>query len=311
MEEKLMNLRQIEFVDEVARTRSFTQAAQNLYISQPALSAQIKALEEELGFQLFIRRKKKPVEITAGGSAFLVHAQKINTDLRQMYMTLGEYRSDRYGEIRVGLFLTFGYTSVGTIIRQFRQAYPNIRLHFKIGVSVELIDALQNDDLDVAIIMDSYPGYLPRENSLPHYLISQSELSVIMSAEHPLASRTSISLTDLDGEPTLMVSRNSPMHQTLFNNMRALDAKPVIIGESSQADAIEQIAENGIAMGFLSSECHKYFSDHHTVAVPIHPTISRDVYFVCRKESRNVRWSKTLRDFLLDRLQMERSGNAE
>lgn len=298
-----MNLRQIEFASEIARTRSFTQAAKNLFISQPALSSQIKALEDELGFQLFIRNKKRPLELTDGGQAFLFHAQKIDADLVRMKSSLGKYQANACGEVRVGLFLTFGYTCIGEIIDQFRQTNENVRLKFKIGMSIDLLEELLRDEIDVAIVMDSYPGQLPNNDKLPHYLISQSELAVVTNRRNPLASRTSISLKDLDDEPTMMVSRHSPMYQTLASNMDALEVKPNVIGESSQADVVMQLAENNIAVGFLSVETHSYYRSEKTRAIPIYPKISRDVYFVCNKESRNVRWSRAFRDYVVDQLQ--------
>lgn len=298
-----MNLRQIELATEIARTRNFTQAAKNLFISQPALSAQIKSLEEELGFKLFIRNKKRPLELTDGGRAFLFHAQKIDADLIKMRSALGEFRNDEGGEIRIGLFLTFGYTRIGEIIDSFRELNPKVKLIFKIGVSMDLLDDLKKGKLDAAVIMDSYPGQLPPDDQHPHYLISQSELAVVVNADHPLAARTSVSLKDLDGEPVMMVSHHSPMYQTLTNNMKALEAEPTIIGESSQADVVVHIAENNIAAGFLAVETHSYYKGKRTVAVPIYPKVSRDVYFVCNKESRNILWNRVLRDYIVEQIQ--------
>ncbi len=300
-----MNLKQIELVVEIAKTRNFTQAAKNLFISQPALSAQIKALEDELGFPLFIRNRKRPIELTEGGRSFVFHAQKVNADLMSMRGALGEFREGGGGEARIGLFLTFGYTCVGKIIEGFRQSHPGIKIFFKIGISSELLDDLKAGVLDVAIVMDSYPGQLPVDKSLSHYLVSQSMLAVIANKNHPLATRSSVSLKDLDGESVLLPSHSSPMRQTLENSMQALDAHPVVIGESSQADAVIQLAASNIGMGFLSMETHGYYNEP-TAAIPIYPTISRDVYFVCNRESRNIRWSRMFRDYMVDRLQTMR-----
>jgi DNA-binding transcriptional LysR family regulator len=297
-----MNLRQIEIVNEVARTRNFTKAAEHLYMSQPALSSQIKALEKELGFAIFTRNRKRAVDITEGGAIFLMHAQKIAADMNRMYLNLGMYRPGASGEIRIGLFLTFGYTRVADIIKQFRAAYPDIKLIFRIDTSIGLVERVRAGELDVAMAVDCDPSILPDDEQFPHYLISCSPLCAVVEKSHRLAQHSSIAFTDLNGEQIIMVSRNSPSYRMLMDTLRALDADPVIIGETSQADAIIQLAETGIAIGFLSRECHDRYGSQNTVAIPLYPTINRTVSFVCNRESRNIRWSKMLRDFAIDTL---------
>ena len=135
-------------------------------MSQPALSSQIKALEKELGFAIFTRNRKRAVDITEGGAIFLMHAQKIAADMNRMYLNLGMYRPGASGEIRIGLFLTFGYTRVADIIKQFRAAYPDIKLIFRIDTSIGLVERVRAGELDVAMAVDCDPSILPDDEQV-------------------------------------------------------------------------------------------------------------------------------------------------
>ena len=150
-----MNLKQIEAVLEINKTKNFTTAAENLFISQPTLSTHIKQLEEELEIELFKRHKKRKVELTSAGEKFIIYAERIQSNLDKLSWAMKKIDTNTSGELRIGLLWTFGYTRIRETIREFRNKYPNIKLLFKIDASEVLIQDLLRYQLDSIFITEA------------------------------------------------------------------------------------------------------------------------------------------------------------
>ncbi|WP_298703656.1 LysR family transcriptional regulator [uncultured Veillonella sp.] len=295
-----MNLKQIEAVLEINKTKNFTTAAENLFISQPTLSTHIKQLEEELEIELFKRHKKRKVELTSAGEKFIIYAERIQSNLDKLSWAMKKIDTNTSGELRIGLLWTFGYTRIRETIREFRNKYPNIKLLFKIDASEVLIQDLLRYQLDSIFITEANKNSLFGLNEeFNHYLISQSNLTLVMNKNHPLATKKYIEFEDLEGESILNVSKRSSMYPEITPQLKKEHA--AIIGESSQADIIFQIAEEAIGMGFLAEETCKYFNNPNVVSIPLFPPIKRNIYYVCNPESENSKWSKLFKDFLLSK----------
>lgn len=281
-----MNFNQLKYAIKLAELGNFTLAAENLYITQPTLSQQIKLLEEELGVELFNRKKRK-VELTEAGTDFIYHARKIINELGQLNISIGNYSNLTKGELRIGLFWTFGYLNIADYINQFTQQYPLITIKVIIDGSVKLLELMDKKELDVVFIVGSNEA-LSNYPSFSFTQIADSEMAIVVHKQHPLATKKIITAKDLHHEKLLMVSKYSNIYPRFKHALDEEHSEPIIIGESSQTDISIQAASSGLCAAICSVHTASAFNDSNTVFIPFRPKITRDIYLVTPKDSKDL-----------------------
>lgn len=151
-----MELTQLKTLIHVAELGSLSKAADRLHIAQPALSRQIKLLEEELGVRLFDRHGRG-MTITDSGREILDHASRILAELEAMRDTASEGRTSFRGTVTVGTTPTVAEVVTAPLVRRIRDAHPRLRVRFSSAFSGHLLDWLQRGELDVAVSYDPQP----------------------------------------------------------------------------------------------------------------------------------------------------------
>lgn len=190
-----MELNQLRYVLAVARERNFTRAAASCFVVQSALSHQVKALETELGVQLF-RRTSRRVELTAAGEAFLPHAQACldaaNRAAGEASAAAGLVR----GPLRVGTVATLTSVDLASLLVEFRKAHPGVGITLRVGGSDVLQEDLTAGRLDVGFLglsADVVPNAAHRE-------LCRHRLDVVLATSHRLAGQRQLRLADLVDE---------------------------------------------------------------------------------------------------------------
>jgi DNA-binding transcriptional LysR family regulator len=202
-----MELRHLRYFIAVADELSFSRAAEKLHIAQPPLSQQIQALETELGVRLF-DRKKRPLQITPAGQAFLEEARSTLAGLEQAI-----HKTQRINQGELG-YLTVGFTSsiangiLPNILRIFRQQYPEIKLILREANSAEQVQKLRDRQTDIVFVYQNL--HLLAANDLEVMPLLQETLVVALPQKHPLAAQSTISITDLADEEFIM-----PLYQVV------------------------------------------------------------------------------------------------
>ena len=190
-----MDLYQIRYFLAIAETRSFTKAAERLFVSQPSLSAGIKKLERELGVVLFERGGRK-VLLTPSGDFFLEKAQNI---LKEYQSTLDAFQDFKERPIlKLGTLHTIRGFNLARLIGAYRQKHPHVIIELHNSHLEELAVWLEEGKIDLAIT-----SLEKNETSKTCQKLFEQKLSVAVSAEHPFARRNSINMADLDGEPLI------------------------------------------------------------------------------------------------------------
>ncbi|WP_197081995.1 LysR family transcriptional regulator [Enterococcus casseliflavus] len=307
-----MNFNQLKYVAEVYKTKSFTRAANNLFIAQPSLSQQIKLLEEELGIVIFNRKKRKNIEITPCGKRVVEFALEIEKNINTFQTDLMHLKNTNYVELKVGLLWTFGYNHVSDFLNQFRDTYKEVKLLYKIEASKRLIRDFQKGDLDIIFITESdLPTNYGKHITMD--LISSSRLNLILNKNHPLATKDYITLSDLHEENILMTSEQSFLYDELLEGFNKSKSIPNIIGQSSQVDIIMQIAENNIGMGFLAEESFKTYSGSKksVCSIPIVPRYNRNIYMLTNKNSYYQEWVECFKRFIINLASLDMLENLE
>jgi len=196
-----MNLNQLEYFISAAESLNFSKAAAKCFISQTAMTQQIKALERTVGVPLFIRDKHH-VELTTAGKVYLNEAKAIidrSNDALRMARTASEGIS---GKLSIGYIRGYGQDGLADDIRAFHTAYPNIELSFVRDNMSSLLEMVEKGNLDVSFtVATNNPQFEDRNRK---FLKSYPIMAVLPSA-HPLSSCETLSLSDLRNEDFIMM----------------------------------------------------------------------------------------------------------
>ncbi|WP_153590882.1 LysR family transcriptional regulator [Rhodocyclus gracilis] len=237
-------LRQLQIFAVAAANLSFARAAEQLYLTQAAISLQIRQLEEAAGADLFERIGKR-LFLTEAGETLLEHARHIQQSLRDADEALSALRGLRGGRIAVAAASTAEYFAPA-LLSQFRALHPELRLRLLIDNRENVRRLLADNAVDVAV-MGRPPAGLDVESAVlaPHPLV------FIAAAGHPLAGRT-LRFDDLAGETLIVRETGSGTRSALEEFFAAHGGRPPIGMEMGSNDAIKQAVVAGLGIGFLS-----------------------------------------------------------
>lgn len=177
----MINLRQLKAFVAVAEQGSFTKAAKLLYMTQPAVSAQIKALEERLEIQL-LERHDKSIALTDAGKLLLIEAGKMLSLYEEFLDALDELKGVRRGRLVIGASTIPGEYLLPQYIGGFKSKYPDIEVVLKIADTGRVVDLLKNRSIHLGII-----GAPVKEDNLALTPVAKDELILIAATNHPLA----------------------------------------------------------------------------------------------------------------------------
>jgi DNA-binding transcriptional LysR family regulator len=198
------DLRLLKVLREVALRGSFSAAADSLSYSQPAVSQQIARLEAQAGVKL-IERQPKALRLTAAGEALVRHTERILAQLAEAQAELGEIASSARGQLRIGSFATAAGTIVPLAVSAFRRQRPAVHVDLQLIDPPESIVALRRGDLDIAITEEGGFEGDPDLSGLGVERLLDDVLHASLPADHPLATRRAIALSDLRDEEWMLV----------------------------------------------------------------------------------------------------------
>lgn len=196
-----MDIRIMQYFLTVTREGNISAAAEVLHVTQPALSRQIKSLEEELGVKLFERGSRR-IALTEEGMILKKRAEEMVHLLQQTEKEITQAKNNIAGDIYIGSGETAAFHALSQAAGKIKQKYPDIRLHVASGDAMDLMNQLDNGLIDVALIFNEF------DRSLYHSLELQEKnhLGILMRKDSPFAIKASITREDLYQMP-LIVSR--------------------------------------------------------------------------------------------------------
>lgn len=208
-----MNIKQLQYFISVSEHLSFTNAAKEHYLSQTAISQQIKNLEDTLGFKLLFRDKHS-VKLTPSGEIFYLETKlllkNLNTAINKAYVVSLGY----IGTINIGFFESYKNLLLPKLLSEFNIKYPKIKLNLIKGNSDELYKKLQNNSIDFIF---GYDFSSNKYSFIESKLISTSPLCVVVYNNHKFASRYIITRNELKNENFIFISRTiSPISFDVF-----------------------------------------------------------------------------------------------
>jgi DNA-binding transcriptional LysR family regulator len=240
-----LTLRQLKIFEAVARHLSFTRASKELHLTQPAVSMQVKQLEEEVGLPLFEQVGKK-IFLTEAGEEMQRYAASVITTLAEASLVFDEMRGLERGRLRIAVASTANYF-VPQLLASFCQRYPNVRVSLDVTNRKRLLDALSANDTDLVIM-----GKPPQHMDLVAESFMDNPLVVIAPPGHPLANERNIPLKRLQGETFLVREKGSGTRSAMERFFTEHGVSLSSTMEMSSSEAIKQGVEAGLGFGLLS-----------------------------------------------------------
>ena len=245
----LMNLHQLRVFRVVAETQSYSRAAATLFLSQPAVSMQVRALERSVGLPLF-ERGGRSLRLTEAGRELLAYSERVFALLDEAQLVLDELRGARRGTVKVAASTTAGIYVVPTLLGAFRRQNPGVNLTLDVVNRYAVQELLLDGEADLAVM-----GLTEDVHDLEIAEFLPNELVVVAWPHHPLAQRRDVPLAALANEVFLLREAGSGT-RTDVERVFAADGVPLRLGmELRSSGAIKQAvaAELGITVMPLSA----------------------------------------------------------
>jgi LysR family cys regulon transcriptional activator len=245
-----MKLHQLRYLAAVAQSGlNITAAAEKLHTSQPGVSKQIKLLEDELGFQIFVRDGRTLTRVTAAGQQVIDRAIRILREVQNIKRLSDEFKDELRGSLSIATTHTQARYILPEVIGQFRETYPEVRLHLHQGTSEQLAEMAALDRVDFVIATGSqsqFEGY----TLLPCY---RWHRHVVVPRDHPLAKIRKPTLRQLAAHPivTYVFSFSGPASLPQIFAKEGLTPNVVLTARDS--DVIKTYVRLGLGIGIVAS----------------------------------------------------------
>jgi DNA-binding transcriptional LysR family regulator len=245
-----MDLRHLKYFVAVAEELSFSRAAERLHISQPPLSLQIHALEDELGTELFNRTSRK-VSLTEAGKRLLLHARRILADLDRAVVDTRRAGRGEAGELRVGFSASLPFTRLlPRVLREYGEAHPGVDVLPSSMLSAEQFEALLRQQLDIGLLRYSGVG---APTGIELHEIARDPIRAVLPSKHRLAGESSIALADLRDEDFISYPYQPDAGFSMHERQLCLNAgfEPRITYEAREATAQIGLVAAGFGVALL------------------------------------------------------------
>jgi LysR family transcriptional regulator, low CO2-responsive transcriptional regulator len=297
-----MDFDQLEIFLEVARLSSFSRAAEKRFRTQPAISSQIRALEEEVGARLLDRSGGR-VSLTAAGKLFFKYAEE-TLERRKIILTeIAETERVPRGEIVVGANEGTCLHILPEVFAQFKRDYPNVSVSIKRSDYATILEAILENAVDFGVV--SLPV---NDNRLEAQMIHRDHLVVITAANHPLSARKSVSIAEVAIYP-LVLPKAGHTRDALDALFYDHHVKPNLAMELDSSELLKRFVAAGVGVGFIArSNIEEDIRAKALVAITLADVqIRRDLALVFRKDKS---LSRAARAFIDSALKQQNSAPA-
>lgn len=240
-----ITLHQLQVFEATARHCNFTKAAEELFLTQPTISMQVKQLSKSVGMPLFEKVGKR-LYMTEAGKEIFEASQAIFDRLTQLEVSLTALQGVESGKLRIGATTTAQYI-VPRLLAPFCQTYPNVDVSLKIDIDRNIFERLNDNQDDLYIL-----SRLPDRSDIQARLFLDNPLVVVAPASHPLAQQTHISLATLAKEPLILRESGSAIREAVESLFEKHNLVPRVRMELENDEAIKQSIAQGLGISVLS-----------------------------------------------------------
>jgi DNA-binding transcriptional LysR family regulator len=272
-----VDIRHLKYFIEVTRFKSFTRAADHLFVTQPTISKMIRNLEDELGVELFDRSRKQLV-LTDAGRAILTQAQTIDKAFENVQHELDDLIGLQRGHIRIGLPPIMDAGQFIKVLGDFHALYPGITFQLIENGTKRIEEDILADQLDVGV------GVLPAsEEDFHHFSFMKEELRIVVPKTHRLAGRKQVKLMELEDEQLILFNKDFALNDRIREACKEAGFLPKVVSESSQWDFIGKMIEAKLGISILPYSVYEQLKEDLVSIRVVKPVIEWDLAIIWRK----------------------------
>ena len=260
----MLNFNQLRVFYQAAKKLNFTAAANELFITQPAVTFQVKSFEEYCDLKLF-KKKGRRVYLTVEGKALFELAERVFQYEKEIENAIDEMRKLKRGVLRLGTTKAYARYFMPLMISSFHKKFPDIKIQLNEGSSADMIYSLVDFKIDVAVIAKAIDH--PEVNFFP---FSREEMAFIVAPDHHLAGKKAISFKELAKEPFIMKETGSGTRKLVEELFAKSKCAPNILMETSNTEFIKQLVNRGEGVSCLVREAvADEINNKYLVEVPL------------------------------------------
>ena len=259
-----MELRQIKYFLKVAELLNFSEASKALFITQSTLSQQIRQLENEFDTILF-ERNSHEVSLTEAGQQFMRYARKVMIDVDDCTQKMDDLKNMLTGELNIGVTFTFSPLLTETVL-EFMKLYPHVRLNVFYKTMSELMDMLQRREVDFVLAFKP----TDRNDKIESHVLFNNHLSVVVSEQHSLAKRKSLTLDDLAPYDAAMPARGLQARNSFDDMIHSENSKLKIRVELNDVSILLKLIKQSKLITILADAT--IHDEDGLVAIPLEMT---------------------------------------
>ena len=246
----MLNTGRLQVLSEVVKRGSFSAAADGLSYTQSAVSQAVARLEAEVGATLVVR-DRRGVRPTAAGATLVEHADAIFAQIEAAEADLAAVLGVRGGRLRVASFPSAGSTLMPLAVATFRRGHPDVALTLAEGEPEEIAPRLRAGEFDLALLFE-FPGARERPSKgLRAVTLLEDPMDVALPADHPLASKPALRLSDLRDEHWVQTSETSPCARHVVRTCLAAGFEPNVTFESDDYETVQGLVAAGVGVGLI------------------------------------------------------------
>ncbi len=241
-----MDFNALQAFTEVARCQSFSQAAEALFITQPAISKRITALERELDVRLF-NRINRSVSLTEAGRELLPRVQAIRSEIEAIRRYAADLSGDVSGTLSMGTSHHIGLRRLPPVLKHFNNEYPHVQLDIRFEDSEQACLAVERGELEIAIA--TLPAHIPPQ--LKTKTIWIDRLEIVTAPDHRLQQQTKVSLQELSTYPCVLPSKDTFTYQILRDALQTLNVKLNVHMSTNYIETLKMLVSSGFGWSLL------------------------------------------------------------
>ncbi|HXJ34557.1 MAG TPA: LysR family transcriptional regulator [Candidatus Eisenbacteria bacterium] len=240
-----MHLETLKVFCDVVETKSFSVAASQNYVTQSAVSQQIRMLEEKYGRQL-LERTRGNVQLTPAGEILYQVSKDIVARYHELEAQLQAVTKVVAGTVRVATVHTIGLYELSSQLKRFLKAYPQVQLQLEYSRSSKIYDDALKGSIDLGIV--AFPSRRPGITVVP---FREDRLVLVCSPQHPLAKHRTVSIKKLAGEPLVGFERDIPTRKETDRVLRRHGVEARYVMELDNAEVMKRVVEIGLGLTIL------------------------------------------------------------
>lgn len=279
---RVTDLRRLQYFLGVARERNFTRAAERLHVAQPALSRQVRLLEQELGVEL-LHRTTHEFELTEAGRFLLERGPALLAAADELWRAVGTYGTGERGTVVVAYGASASYETAPRLLRALSDRHPGIAITTQVRSVDETLTGLADGSIDLGVVRCA-----PRDLNLESQTIRRERQGVLIRSDHRLGERTSIALEDLSEETLLLHPReaNPGHYDAVVALFRERGVEPRVQVRTLTFDLSYTPVASGDAVAIVGESSRRGLPDELRW-LPVMPPIALDVSLLARRHKRS------------------------